>query len=87
MADAIEALVDGGALVAVGSQSPNGQVDLGRYMGGRLSREKGAVGTGDMTVEAATVKLMYLLGSGHSRVEAVVALKRAIAGEISAKYV
>ncbi len=47
-----------------------------------VAREIGAVSTGDMTVEAATVKLMYLLGSLRSVNEVREALSAPIAGEI-----
>ena len=65
-----------------GSQSRKGRVDLGVYPGGRLARQMGAVGTGDMTVEAATVKLMYLLGTLDSPAQVREALKVPIAGEV-----
>ena len=60
VAEAIRALVGAGKVVAVGSQARAGRVDLDRYAGGRLARDAGAVGIGTMTIEAATVKLMYL---------------------------
>lgn len=84
MAEAIRMLVERGKVVAIGSQSPKGTVDLTRYAGGRLALESGCVGTGDMTLPAATVKLMYLaetLGSGEATSRA---LSVPIAGEITA---
>lgn len=50
-----------GKLVVVGSQAPWGQVDLGLYATGAAAADAGALGCGDLTAEAATVKLMYLL--------------------------
>lgn len=82
VADAVAALVGSGKIVAVGSQAAQGRVDLGRYAGGRLVRDAGAVGIGDMTIEAATVKLMYLLGSLESPERVRSELTRPIAGEI-----
>jgi len=82
VAGAVRDLVNAGRVVAVASQAPNGRVDLGVYPGGRLAREMGAVGTGDMTVEAATVKLMYLLGTLKSPDRVREALNVPIAGEI-----
>ena len=63
VAEAIRGLVGSGRVVAIGSQASHGAVDLDRYAGGRLARQSGAIGTGDMTLEAASVKLMYLLGT------------------------
>jgi len=83
VADATRALVEAGKVVALGSQAVDGRVDLERYAGGRLARDAGAVGTGDMTLEAASVKLMYLLGTLGSADEIRAALELSIAGEIS----
>ncbi len=87
IADAIRMLTDTGKLVAIGSQSPNGRVDLDRYAGGRLAREAGAIGIGDMTLEAATVKLMYLFGTLGSADEVRKAMPVAIAGELTPPHV
>jgi L-asparaginase len=84
VAQAIRALVGRGKVVAVGSQSPNGKVELTRYAGGRLALDSGAVGTGDMTLQAATVKLMYLAGVLDSPDAIRRALAVPIAGEITA---
>jgi L-asparaginase len=83
IADAVRTLTDSGKLVAIGSQSPNGRVDLERYSGGRLARENGAIGIGDMTLEAATVKLMYLFGTLDSVEEVRRAMPVPIAGELT----
>jgi len=76
-------LVRGGKVVAIGSQSRGGSVQLSRYAGGRRARELGAVGIGDMTIEAATVKLMYLLGTLESPEAVRDALQLPIAGELT----
>jgi L-asparaginase/Glu-tRNA(Gln) amidotransferase subunit D len=61
----------------------HGRVDMSRYAGGRLAMEAGAVGTGDMTVEAAAVKLMYLLATSSGPEQARARLCVPIAGEVS----
>ncbi len=61
---AIRELVDAGVPVALRSQCLRGTVDLGAYEGGRAALDAGAMATGSMTLEAATVKLMHLLGQG-----------------------
>lgn len=76
-------LMAAGKLVASGLQSPDGQVDLRRYAAGRLALEMDAVGTGDMTLPAITVKLMYLSGTLDSVEKMRTALRAPIAGEIS----
>ncbi len=83
VAEGIRGLIAAGKVVAIGSQSSNAHVDLTRYAGGRLAEELGAVGTGDMTLQAATVKLMYLAASLSSAEEITHALTVPIAGEIT----
>jgi L-asparaginase len=82
VAEAVAELSASGRVVAIVSQAPNGRVDLDRYAGGRLAREMGAIGIGDMTVDAAAVKLMYLLGSLDSPDAVRQALPVPIAGEV-----
>jgi len=84
VAEAIRALTRAGKVVAIGSQSPNASVDLTRYSGGRLAEKCGAIGIGDMTIQAATVKLMYLSGVLHTPEAIKKALPAPIAGEITA---
>ena len=76
-------LVAKGIVVAMGSQATHGRVDLDLYPGGRKARDAGVVGTGDMTIEAAAVKLMYLLGSCDGPAEVRDRMPRPIAGEIT----
>ena len=80
---AVRRLTDAGIVVAIGSQSLHGSVSLSRYAGGRLAAEAGAVGTGDMTMEAAAVKLMYLLATCRGADEVRARLAVPIAGEVS----
>jgi L-asparaginase len=58
----VEAATERGKLVAVSSQALTGHVDLSLYESGQRALEAGALSCADMTVEAAVVKLMYLLG-------------------------
>lgn len=80
---ALGRLTASGIVVAVGSQSPHGKIDLDLYAGGRLARAMGAVGIADMTIEAASVKLMYLLGADLPPAEVGRRLTLPIAGEVS----
>ena len=61
----------------------HGRVDIARYAGGRLAMEAGAVGTADMTIEAASVKLMYLLATRSSPADIKSQLCVPIAGEVT----
>ena len=83
VAEGIRRLDEAGIVVAIGSQSLHGSVDLNLYAGGRLAGEMGAVGTADMTIEAVAVKLMYLLGTCESPGEVKARLTVPIAGEVS----
>lgn len=80
--DVIRRAVATRRVVAIASQALHGSVDLGAYVGGRLAEKLGAVGTADMTVEAAAVKLMYLLATTDSPEAVRDALCVPIAGEV-----
>lgn len=83
VADAVRGLTGAGRVVVVTSQAVHGRVDLDMYAGGRLARDCGAIGAGDMTIEAATVKLMYLLGTLGRADEVRAAYAAPLAGESS----
>lgn len=84
----IEDLAGAGKVVAITSQSRHGKVDLSRYENGKLIAAAGAIGAGDMTVEAAIVKLMHLLGQYPEDISEVrKQFCRSIAGEISEQIV
>ena len=79
----IERATRKGKIVAICSQALRGAVDLALYECGRLAAHAGAVSCGDMTVEAASVKLMFLLGQLDSPAKVVKNLIVPLAGEIS----
>jgi L-asparaginase len=79
--DAIRAAVDAGVPVALMSQCQRGTVDLMAYEGGRAALDAGALPTGQMTVEAATVKLMFLLGQSLGATQLRSAFEADLAGE------
>ena len=51
-----------GVVVVVTTQCHTGSVIMGHYATGQALKEAGAVSASDMTVEAVTTKLAYLLG-------------------------
>jgi L-asparaginase len=74
-------LAERGVLVVVVSGSEHGAVDLSLYDGGRRAERAGAVSAGDMTAEAAVVKLMCALGRSRTREEASRLFRKDWAGE------
>jgi len=82
--DFVSKSVAGGKLVVITSQSLQAKVDLVQYENGYLIKEAGAMGAGDMTVEATTVKLMHLLGCYSDDLGMVKKfLLQPLAGEVS----
>ncbi len=70
-------------LIFITSQAPYDSVDLTKYESGRRALDHGALGTGDMTVEAAITKLMHLLGQSDDNVYVRKHFQKPIAGEIT----
>ena len=53
---------EAGVVVVVTTQCHTGSVLLGHYATGQALKKAGVVSAGDMTLEATTTKLAYLLG-------------------------
>lgn len=77
----IERAVAKNKIVALASQSLTGAVDLGLYECGSKAAAAGALSCADMTVEAAAVKLMFLLGQFESRDKVIRNFSLPLAGE------
>jgi L-asparaginase len=82
-AEAIREAGEQGVPVVVGSQCTYGWVDLSAYEGGAWALSSGALSASEMTREAATVKLMYLLGQGMDLDGVRARWSQPLAGEIS----
>lgn len=78
---AIRAAVDAGVSVVLASQCLRGRVNLEAYENGRRALDAGAVSAGEMTYEAAIVKLMFLLGQGRRGEALRAAFREDLAGE------
>jgi L-asparaginase len=72
-----------GKPVLIVSQCPHGRVDLELYESGARALKLGAISSGDMTREAAIVKLMHCLGQNYSRNEQAAYLLKNVCGERS----
>lgn len=77
----IERAVARGKIVALASQSIAGAVNLGLYECGSRAAQAGALSCADMTVEAAAVKLMFLLGQFDARDKVIRNFPFPLAGE------
>lgn len=82
--EAVRRAAAAGVPVIVGSQCALGRVTPGRYRNSALLREAGAVFTEDMTLEAATVKAMWMLGQGAALADFQARFTTPVAGECSA---
>lgn len=70
-------------IIALTSQAPYDAVDLSNYESGRRAAALGAVSAGDMTSEAALIKMMYLLAGEVSDEEIKERFQQNLAGEIT----
>ena len=69
--------------VVIASQCQQAEVLLGHYETGDAIARAGAIGSGDMTLEAAYAKIMFLLSQGVTGVDFGKWMRVSIAGEIS----
>ena len=72
-----------GVPVVIASQCQQAEVLLGHYETGDAIARAGAIGSGDMTREAAYAKIMVLLSQGVDAADFGMWMRRNIAGEIS----
>lgn len=86
LADAIGRAVEGGMMVAVGSQCLYEGSDFSVYEVGRRVLSHGVIETGSMTSEAAVTKLMWALGKYDSPDQVRRAMAENLAGELGSIY-
>lgn len=84
LTDVFARLLSEGIPVVVASQCQQARVLLGHYEAGDAIARAGAIGTGDMTLEAAYAKIVFLLSQGLRGRELAAWIPRPIAGEITA---
>ena len=81
--DVVERVIDAGTPVIVTSQCHESEVLLGHYEAGDALARSGAVGSRDMTLEAAYAKVQFLLSQGLAGDDLARWMGRSIAGELS----
>jgi L-asparaginase len=86
LADGVRRAVRAGVTVVVVTQAHAGEVELSRYRNGAVLAEAGAVPGGELSIEAATTKLMHALARDPEDAEARRAYLLAdVAGERTAE--
>lgn len=70
-------------IVAIVSQADYDAVDLSKYPAGRKALETGAISGCDMTLEAASTKMMYLLANFNDINDIKEKFQRSIVGELT----
>lgn len=83
LAELIASVTRAGTAVVVASQCLEARVTLGRYETGDAMARAGAVGSGDMTLEAVYAKVQFLLSQGLRDAELATWVERPLAGELT----
>lgn len=74
---------DRGLVIVNVTQCDEGAVEMGRYQASETLLELGVVSGGDMTPEAALVKMQFLLGRGYDPAEVKQMMQQDLRGELS----
>lgn len=82
--DSLQQALDQGKLIVDISQCQGGSVELGKYETSKKLQQMGVISGYDMTFEATTTKLMYLMGQELTLAEISRLMEQSLRGELSA---
>ena len=81
--DCLQYAIDAGKVIVDISQCQGGSVELGKYDTSKRLQQMGIVSGFDMTFEATTTKLMFLLGQDLNTEEMAKAMEESLRGELT----
>lgn len=79
----LEEAISNGKIIVDITQCQRGSVELGMYETSKKLQQMGVVSGFDMTFEATTTKLMYLMGLGLDRKEIMRLMEQSLRGELT----
>ena len=80
----LQEAIDAGKIIIDITQCQRGSVELGMYQTSKRLQQMGVIGGYDMTFEAATTKLMYLMGQQLDKAEVMTQMAESLRGELTA---
>jgi len=81
--DSLQEALDQQKLIIDISQCQGGSVELGKYETSKKLQQMGIISGFDMTFEATTTKLMYLMGQGLDNAQIAALMEQSLRGELS----
>lgn len=81
--DCLQEAINSGKIIVDITQCKRGSVELGLYQTSKRLQQMGILSGYDMTFEATTTKLMYLMGKGLERPELSKLMQQSLRGELT----